>query len=340
MNEKLRNRLILLIKLLVTLVLLWYLFHIKGVNLKKSLHILSSSNFIYFIISAVLLFFGQFICSYRWKVILDAMDVKLPLFKLFQFYLIGMFFSLFLPSIVGGDFVKIFYVKKESKKSLSYALASIYLERACGFLFLILYGIFGALFFKIYITSREMPILLKFGLTKINIVYIPIFFLILFILINVVIFTSALYNFTIRILNKFNLKKISEKISIIHDATHIFKKNPSHLVIPLLISAVNIFFVCVENYLIGIGIGLKVSFFAFMIIVSLMATAVMLPISINGIGLRENVFVILFSLIGVDPNHSFSLSVASFLLVVVTSLPGGIVYSLFKTKAAIPEEIQ
>ncbi len=338
MKERLKNRLILLAKLLVTVALLWYLFHTKGVNLKKSIHILSSSNFFYFVISALLLFFGQFICSYRWKVILDAMDVRLPLLKLFQFYLIGMFFSLFLPSIVGGDFVKIFYVKKESNKSISYALASIYLERACGFLFLILYGIFGALMFKMYITSKELPILLKLGLNKINIVYIPILFLILFIILNIIIFTSMLYKLAIKILDRFNLKHFSEKISIIHEATKIFRKNPSFLVVPLLISAVNIFFVCVENYLIGIGIGIKVSFYAYMIIVSLMATAVMLPISINGIGVRENVFVILFSLLAVDPNHSFSLSVVSFLIVVVTSLPGGIVYSFFKTKA-IPEEI-
>ncbi len=338
MDKNVKKRVIFIFKLVVTVLLLFYLFHTKGVNLKKSVEILARSNYIYFFLSLFLLLFGQFICSYRWKVILKAMDIDISLFRLFQFYLIGMFFSLFLPSIVGGDFVKIFYVKEESGKPISYIIASIYLERATGFFFLILYGIFGALMYKINITSKEIPLLSNFGIREIDIVYIPIFFLLLFVLVNIVVFTSGLYNIAIKMLNRLNLKKFSEKISILHDATRIFRNKPSVLIVPLVISAINIFFVSVENYLIGIGIGIKASFYAYMIIISLMSTVVMLPISINGIGLRENIFVVLFSLIGVDPNSSFSLSLISFLVVVLSALPGGVVYSLLKTKP-VPEEI-
>ena len=66
-----------------------------------------------------------------------------------------------------------------------------------------------------------------------------------------------------------------------------------------------------------------------------------LPLTINGVGLRESVYYLLFSQIGVPVEAAVTLGLLNFAVVAMTSLPGGIVYSLYKKeetfKDAIPE---
>jgi uncharacterized membrane protein YbhN (UPF0104 family) len=54
----------------------------------------------------------------------------------------------------------------------------------------------------------------------------------------------------------------------------------------------------------------------------------MIPITPGGFGLREGVSVTLFGTIGVSQAHALGLSLAWFLVIVLTSLIGGVLYFL------------
>ena len=56
----------------------------------------------------------------------------------------------------------------------------------------------------------------------------------------------------------------------------------------------------------------------------------MLPISINGIGLRESVFVFFFSAFGVVKYQAIAFAWLAYGLVILQGLLGGIVYALRK----------
>jgi len=60
--------------------------------------------------------------------------------------------------------------------------------------------------------------------------------------------------------------------------------------------------------------------------VPLLAVIVTLPISFNGIGVREGAGILLFGLAGVDRTRAFSLQFTTYLVAVAVSLIGGLVF--------------
>jgi hypothetical protein len=64
----------------------------------------------------------------------------------------------------------------------------------------------------------------------------------------------------------------------------------------------------------------------FFLFVPLLAVIVSLPISLNGIGVREGAGILLFGWIGVDRAHAFSLQFTTYLVAVAVSLLGGLVF--------------
>ena len=83
--------------------------------------------------------FCQLISAYRWKLLLSAKGVDLPIMRLFMFYMIGMFVNNFLPGGLGGDAVKAYSVYRSSG-TVNVSVASVLVERFCGILALALLG--------------------------------------------------------------------------------------------------------------------------------------------------------------------------------------------------------
>ncbi len=81
----------------------------------------------------------QFLSSYRWLHVAQAMKLGTSVGQFFRFYLIGMFLSLFLPTAVGGDVGRAMMLSKEKQCRWVQAFSTILAERFCG--------LFGLLFF-------------------------------------------------------------------------------------------------------------------------------------------------------------------------------------------------
>jgi hypothetical protein len=67
---------------------------------------------------------------------------------------------------------------------------------------------------------------------------------------------------------------------------------------------------------------------ALAVFVPLISLAGMLPISVNGLGIREALYVLLFGRIGTPPDVAVSMAVLYFAVTFAASLPGGVVYAL------------
>lgn len=68
----------------------------------------------------------------RWRLLLEAQNIHLSFSRVFQLTFVGNFFNIALPGAVSGDFVKAFYVAKESNGRPSLAFGSILLDRIVG----------------------------------------------------------------------------------------------------------------------------------------------------------------------------------------------------------------
>jgi len=78
--------------------------------------------------------------------------------------------------------------------------------------------------------------------------------------------------------------------------------------------------------LVARALGLQISLQYFLLFVPLLAVIVSLPISLNGIGVREGAGVVLFGLVGVGRTQAFSLQFATYLVALTVSLLGGLAF--------------
>lgn len=76
--------------------------------------------------------FSAIFAAFRWGFLLEAQGIFLPKARLLQLQFIGNFFNVALPGAVSGDFVKAFYIAKESPGNRSRAFGSILFDRLVG----------------------------------------------------------------------------------------------------------------------------------------------------------------------------------------------------------------
>ncbi|MEM7644510.1 MAG: lysylphosphatidylglycerol synthase domain-containing protein, partial [Pseudomonadota bacterium] len=76
------------------------------------------------------------------------------------------------------------------------------------------------------------------------------------------------------------------------------------------------------------SLDLDVPYAAFYAIVPIAIFAMMAPFTINGIGIREAVFIFLLGLWGIDPSLALAFAWIEFATVLAAGLLGGVVYML------------
>jgi uncharacterized membrane protein YbhN (UPF0104 family) len=75
---------------------------------------------------------GLLLSTIKWQALLTCLGSHVGIAPLFKFYLIGTFFNNFLPSMVGGDIVRI-YLLQRLALTTERAIASTFIERFIGF---------------------------------------------------------------------------------------------------------------------------------------------------------------------------------------------------------------
>lgn len=91
---------------------------------------------------------------WRWQILLLGQGIRLPFGRVAELSFIGIFFNLALPGAVSGDFVKAFYVGKESEGRRAHAFSSIFFDRVTGLAGLVLVSS-GALLVSLYFPYGE-----------------------------------------------------------------------------------------------------------------------------------------------------------------------------------------
>ena len=111
--------------------------HLTELRLPGSVGILRGGG------AAVLLLGAALVMSaVRWWLILGAGSA--PLRRLVSLYFVSQFFSLFLPTSVGGDAVRILALS-QGDRSTGAALSSVVIDRMLGLGALVMYGVLGSL---------------------------------------------------------------------------------------------------------------------------------------------------------------------------------------------------
>ena len=308
-----------LLKFIVTIFLLFYLF--KKIDFSLFKENLIKVNLFYLLIVLLIDFIGLIISSFKLKFILNIKKINVKYLKVFLAYHSGSFFNTFFPSSIGGDIIKISLINEKTKR-LAKITSAVLLDRILGVFALILISILGFLF-----------ILLKYDLNKNYLIVFLCFVFFLFISIFVFIFLikkSKKIMLLEKSISDNLLRKMFIKIInfLIEFRTYLDKKNYTYILISFLISFVFQVLTIFVPYVVSKSLGFKISFHLFLVITPIINIILMLPFSINGMGLRELSYSLFWGLVGISLEDSLSISSVSFFVLMIFNFLGGVSYLL------------
>jgi glycosyltransferase 2 family protein len=308
-----------LLKIVFSVGILVYIFT-RVVHVQDLWANLKAASVSYLIAAVGLYFLVQTVSAYRWYLLLKPLDIEISFLRILGLYYLGMYFNFFLPSAIGGDVVKVYYLHKETGR-LSASTASVFLDRDIGM---------GGLLLAATAVSA-------YGGTRIEgWLLAPMFALIgvLFVAANLALFYRPTYNLLHRFLSLFRMKKVDEKVERLYDSFNAYRGKWSLVVATLALSLVIQAGCAFVNMLTGEAIGLHTQhgWIDYMVFIPAIGLTGMIPLSVNGAGWREWSYILLFGVVavGVDPQQGKALAATLSLLwlgiIVITSLPGGIIY--------------
>lgn len=295
-------------KVAVSVILIYFL--VKKVGLSQFVEDLRNINFYYLFWAAMFSFIGFFIQAARLKVIIEAQKIKIRYLKVFLINLVSAFFGIFLPTIIGGDVVKMAILSSQSgKKAVSVGVVTM--DRVIGTYALVFVALIAGVFGRKFLTHEIV-------------IYTVDAFILAFI---------AMMLLNIKKLWKYLWNLIGPKLGKKFDALNTFVETLQSYGIA------NRFFVkafawsllfyitiVLSSYFVSLSLGLTINPLVFFVFVPLLSLASMAPISISGIGVRESVSVIFFSTMGITASFGVLLSFIPFAIKALISLIGGIAY--------------
>ena len=308
-----KNYLIFFGKAVVSIALIWYLLSIT--EFSAVFASLRSANPFWLLLSFITLIIGKILTSYRWQILLKAQDIEIPLRFLIASVFVGQFFNSFLPTTVGGDAMRAYDTASQSKESTK-SVMSVFADRLIGVFALVILALFALIVG--YLSGQDVsfyviPVLLVFFLCSLAILMI---------------INTNLVGILDRVLQYLRLPKVAAKLDEAYQSIHILKDEPWILLIAFLVSLLLQVNVILFYYFIGVSLDLGVSFLYFSMIVPVALVVLLVPFSINGIGIREGIFVYLLTELGVQTRDAIALSWISFGLMLTQGLIGGIIFAL------------
>ena len=318
------NRSKLLLKATATLLLVGFLAY--RMDLSEFWGVLSSAQWSLVLLAGLMHFSTVFFSVWRWKIILANFDIYTPVLPLARICLIGYFFNMFLPSAIGGDFFRAYYLGKREGRGMSTTLTTTVIDRTSGLTAMLIIGLSFALLFDIRVEGY--PVLPVFLIVALG-----------FILGLIVLFHSGIHDRIRGLLRRFELEDLEEKMELVYRGLQRFRKNGKAIFAVIALSLIVQFIVVGGMWIAAKSIYIEAPFHVFLIFIPLVNLSMAFPLTINGVGLRESVYYLLFSQIGVSVESAVTLGVLNFAMVAMTSLPGGIVYSLYKKDEHFPVEL-
>jgi len=309
-------------KVIVSLSLIGYLIYKYWEEITNFLSTVTVNdiNFWFLFLAAFMHFTGLIISAVRWQMLLKLQGVNPSLNYLNGSLLIGIFLNNFLPSSIGGDTYRAYDAAQLKNSSWPKSITVLLLERGTGVIALICFVM--------------LSLFLGFSLTELNTIFLVV--IILFVVLGI--FLLLLLN--PKLLKPFNfifkirfMAKLKDKFKSIMDALTALK-NKKVLTLLILLSFLMQFNVILHYYFAALALKIDISFVSFVFMVPIVLLVAMIPISIGGIGIRENTTAYFLTSFGVVASKAAIFPLLILFLLLAESIIGGVLFLIRKPKIA------
>ncbi|MDQ3699479.1 MAG: flippase-like domain-containing protein [Chloroflexota bacterium] len=248
------------------------------------------------------------VSAWKWQLLLSAQGLLVPFRVLFSSYLVGLFFNNFLPSNIGGDVARVHDVARYTGNATG-AAASVIGERLLAGLALGLTAM-GALLFSFRssapVAGTVAIVLLLFGAL-----------------------VASIASSGVR-------RALSDRFPRLRDSIvgriggqmgGAFSQRGKLLSVMVLSLAFHATVVLL-GWATFVAIGAPVSLGACFLFIPIISAIQLIPISLNGFGVREGAYVFFFGSAGLAAPQAVAASLLFAIVVSVVSLSGGAIFAL------------
>ena len=291
------------LRLIFSAILIYFAF--KKVDIAKLFNDIKNVPWWFVVVNIIWTFLIVVLVSIRWNWLLFPKTKIESVLVFIRTNFLAYYYSLFFPTAIAGDVLKWMVINRKHKEIPKVkVLGSIVLDRFIGFSIFMFLALISAILGK------------KMGLI------IPDYIFYLLIVLSSICFVIYV------VIYFFDVSKFLPKIGWLHKLDHAFEllkdKNKGQIVKCVLISVLSETIWIIQAWFVswklGVGLGL-LSVFVFMPII---ATILILPISIGGFGAREQLFLFFFSQLGGSNESILLMSTFLGIMGIFNSLFGGI----------------
>lgn len=256
----------------------------------------------------------------RWRVLLRVQNIHLPRKRIYELFMIGLFFNLFLPGGTGGDLIKIFYTMREApKERKTAAFLSVVIDRIVGLLALFIMAlVFGAIGWQTLTRTKESVTLLGA--------------LLIIMVASLAVVIPALVISRMGWVNKLPARlPMRHRLVELANAFDLYGRSAGSTAMAFLLSFASHSFMIISVYCAARAFTDKLSLFDAFLVVPIIITISALPLSIAGLGVRETLSEhLLGPIYGIPNGEAVLISIASFFMITIWSIAGGVIYMLYR----------
>ncbi|MBI5821092.1 MAG: flippase-like domain-containing protein [Verrucomicrobia bacterium] len=319
--------------------------HPWTVGAAKLWHDLTSPDPLWLLGGVALFALICFVNIIRWQIILRVQHIDLNLWRATQLFFIGHFFNSFMLGSTGGDVVKAYYAAQETHHKKAEAVMTIIIDRLIG-----LIGLFA-----VAAVMMLANLQLLFGneqLRPMAVTVVSILGVLLFCLF--VGFWPGLGKFLHawrqklfhegrkrqywkKLFSEERLEQWRERFAGIREnvkkmigAYQAYAAHKPALIKTFLLALVTHVSLIFSAICFGKSLGIEVHLGFYFVMVPAINCIAAVPITINGLGVREGLFVAGFQAGGVASEKALMLSLLGFAVSLLFSVIGGVVYLFFE----------
>jgi glycosyltransferase 2 family protein len=284
------------IGLLVIGFLLWHY------DPRPILHILGRENLEYFVATVVIYVAGQVMSAWRWQLLAAVVGVRARFRDFLGYYFVGLFTNLFVPGLLGGDALRAVYLGRRTHR-LGEALASVVADRGTGLI---------ALFWLAALMALLIPSALAPPVIK-AVVLIGAFALAIVLLAPLV---AMMLPRLPRLLRR--------GLALVHPYLH----RPLSMLPGFSLSFLLQASLGMAQWILARGLGLPQPLAVFLLCVPIANVAAGFPITLNGLGVRETAYLVLFGMAGMARDDAIALGLLWFAATMLGGLTGAVAFAL------------
>jgi glycosyltransferase 2 family protein len=279
------------------------------IDLGKTLHILGSASVPWVLASAVLTLVTVPPMAWRWQQLLEVRGVRERVSWLTRAYLVSYAVGQVLPTSVGGDASRIFETARRHPGQITPITGSVLLERALG----------GA----VTLLLAGVGFLLAIGRYSIGAyLWFEVFFVFATIAAGVVFFSRSARRRLAFAMPYARRLRLETPARAVYDGIHGYRDYPGTLLVVSSVTVLMQLTRILAIYASGRAVGIHLSALPYIVLGPLLFLVMLVPFTVNGLGVREAFFVSFLTRLGVDPDAAFACGFLFLVMTLLLAAPG------------------